>query len=117
METLQITNDGHRLSVCTENIYICIGATAKPIKPMNALCSKNTIITYNVGVSLNPKDQSAIVFHISPHLLLIPSVFFDLFKTACLPTEYLISPCKLVSKAGMSKSRQVIVSAKDRLTN
>ena len=50
-------------------------------------------------------------------LLRIPSVFFDLFKTACLPTEYWISPCKLVSKAGMSKSRQVIVSAKDRNTS
>ena len=49
-------------------------------------------------------------------LLRIPSVFFDLSKTACLPKEYWISPCKRVSKAGMSNSSQdkVIVSAKDR---
>ena len=31
-------------------------------------------------------------------LLRIPSVFFDLSKTACLSKEYWISPCKLVEK-------------------
>ena len=31
-------------------------------------------------------------------LLRIPSVFFDLSKTACLSKEYWISPCKLVQK-------------------